>query len=141
MQTKDDRGTGMRHIATGLSVRSSMATSGSDQSATALQVSNPQSGINLPSQIEDKDRDDAIRTAIRGPLTAMTAMHMMPAREGQEAVAFWVEALRPYRVEQIRDAFTHFARTGGGKYPSPQIIIETINKLKGRSCNTRQIKA
>lgn len=80
----------------------------------------------------NKDRDDAIRACIRGPLMAMTAMHMMPEREGREAVAFWVEVLRPYQVDQIGQAFTHFARTSGGKYPSPQAIIETINKLKGR---------
>ena len=132
MQTTGGKGTGMRHIATGLSGKLDTGTSGQTQSGeNNLPVSHP-SGTSLPSEVPDKDRDDAIRSCIRGPLMAMTAMHMMAERDGRDAVAFWVEALRPYHVNQIAEAFTHFARTSGGKYPSPQAIIETINKLKGR---------
>jgi len=89
-------------------------------------------GTDLPSRQDDAARDEMIRSVIRGPLMAMTAMHMLPEREGREAVAFWVEALRPYRRDQIEDAFVHFARTAGGKYPSPQAIIEAINNLSRR---------
>lgn len=78
-----------------------------------------------------------IKAAIRGPLTAMTAMHMLPKDQAKEAIAFWVEALKPYREEQILEAFGYFARNAGSKYPSPQAIIETINKLgKRKAWNT-----
>ena len=78
----------------------------------------------------DPARDDEIRATIRGPLTAMTAMHMMQPQEAKEAIAFWVEALRPYTPEQIRFGFVTFSRNAGSKYPSPQAIIEAIRKGK-----------
>lgn len=134
MQTTNAKGTGMRHIATGVSVRSNTGTSApkAEHASKAVAVRNQASGINLPSQRDDPERDAAIKAAIRGPLTAMTAMHLSSAQDAKEALAFWVDALRPYHVEQIKAAFLFFARSGGGKYPSPQAIIATIEKLKAR---------
>jgi len=62
----------------------------------------------------------------------MTTLHMMGDREKREAFQFWVEAMRPYPDEWIKDAFAWFARNGGGAYPSPQKIIAVINKRKGK---------
>lgn len=87
--------------------------------------------VTLPSTRPDADRDNAIKDAIRGPIFAMTAIGMMGDREKKEAWGFWIEALRPYPQDWIRDAFAWFARNGGSKYPNPQRIIEIINKRKG----------
>jgi len=61
----------------------------------------------------------------------MTSMGMMGDREKKEAWEFWVQALRPYPVDWIADAFAWFARNGGSQYPNPQRIIAAINKRKG----------
>lgn len=85
----------------------------------------------LPSTRDDPERDRRIKDVIRGPISAMTALHLLGEREKTEAWRFWVDSLKPYPPNWIEDAFKFFARNGGGRYPNPQNIIEIINKRRG----------
>jgi hypothetical protein len=73
----------------------------------------------------------AIAEAIRGPLSAMTTLHMQPEKDRKAGWQFWIDSLRPYPAEWVADAFRYFARNSGGQYPNPQRIIEIINKRRG----------
>lgn len=115
---------------TGLSQRGSETPltgdrSGRGQSAVAIRSTEQ----DLPSTSAERDPD--IRRAIEGPVAAMTGMQHMPVETRRAAFQFWVEALRPYPVEWITDAFAYFARNGEGQYPNPQRIIAIINKRRG----------
>ena len=125
MRLIGDKLTGTRLSQTG-----SGATSRKEQLAPAPNAglpSHPQA--DLPST--RPDRDPEIRSAISGPVSAMSAIHLMPEADRRAAFQFWVESLRPYPVAWISDAFAYFARNAGGQYPNPQRIIEIINKRRG----------
>lgn len=85
----------------------------------------------LPSKQENPQADRAIAMVIRGPISAMTTLHLMGADEREAALEFWIKSLRPYPPSWISDAFEYFARNGGATYPSPQRIIEIINRRRG----------
>lgn len=70
--------------------------------------------------------DAAIKAAIRGPLMAMTAMHLMSETDAKAVIEFWVNVLRPFTPEQIAEGFTRFAQNGGGRHPNPQLIVAAI---------------
>lgn len=59
----------------------------------------------------------------------MTTFSMMPENDRREAGRFWLEALAPYHVEDVRKAFVEFARTQSG-YPNPQRIIAIIDEWR-----------
>jgi len=74
-------------------------------------------------------RDD-LRSALVGPLAAMTTFSLMSDIDRREAGRFWLEALAAYHPDEVRKAFIDFASNSDRNYPNPQEIARII--VKGR---------
>lgn len=127
MQKISDIKTGTSLSRTGSENRLSGETSDPAQNSVTTRPN--QAG--LPSTKPDPARDAKIAEAIRGPISAMTTLHMQPEKDRKSGWQFWIDSLRPYPAEWVADAFRYFARNSGGQYPNPQRIIEIINKRRG----------
>jgi len=61
----------------------------------------------------------------------MTSFALMSETDRKDAGRFWLEALKPYHVEEVREAFVQFTRKGPG-YPNPQSIVGIILENRKR---------